>query len=249
MKRIICGNEKGGVGKTTLALHLAWFFAERGLRVLAIDLDQQQNFSDTLSEYRGDVSARSLFESVVTIPPSPAPVLAYAARDLSDVDQVDETALQNFAESLRVSAKNFDIAIIDTPPALHTLRTISAIYVATHVIAPIDLGQYSLQGVANLLQVLAGVAEHLDRPPIDFLGFLPSRFQRSSPGERKFLEQLAIEAGGALFPNAIPKRDAYLRVAVERKPVWKLPGGRDAGAEMRRVLSEIAQRMGMQSND
>src|SRR5882762_5535797 len=45
MKTIAFFNNKGGVGKTSLVYHLAWMFAERGKRVLAVDLDPQANLS------------------------------------------------------------------------------------------------------------------------------------------------------------------------------------------------------------
>ena len=45
MKSIAFFNNKGGVGKTSLIYHLAWMFAERGVNVLAVDLDPQANLT------------------------------------------------------------------------------------------------------------------------------------------------------------------------------------------------------------
>ncbi len=61
MNTIVINNQKGGVGKTTLAVHLAWFMAEAGRRVLMIDVDAQGNATDTLKQsYRVDLGGRSL---------------------------------------------------------------------------------------------------------------------------------------------------------------------------------------------
>ena len=51
MNIIVINNQKGGVGKTTLAVHLAWFMAESGRRVLMIDADAQRNATDTLKRH------------------------------------------------------------------------------------------------------------------------------------------------------------------------------------------------------
>jgi cellulose biosynthesis protein BcsQ len=53
MNTIVINNQKGGVGKTTLAVHLAWFMAEAGHRVLMIDVDAQGNATDTLKHHAG----------------------------------------------------------------------------------------------------------------------------------------------------------------------------------------------------
>lgn len=61
MKTLVVANQKGGVGKSTLTVHLAWYAAELGARVLIIDLDSQGNSSSTLQEYACDVDASELF--------------------------------------------------------------------------------------------------------------------------------------------------------------------------------------------
>src|SRR4029077_16321110 len=62
MNTIVINNQKGGVGKTTLAVHLAWFMAEAGRRVLMFDVDAQGNATDTLGRHTGSTSAADLFK-------------------------------------------------------------------------------------------------------------------------------------------------------------------------------------------
>ena len=61
MKTLTVANHKGGVGKTTLVVHLAHFAAEQGLRVLVVDLDGQCNASSSLREYATGLQATQLF--------------------------------------------------------------------------------------------------------------------------------------------------------------------------------------------
>ncbi len=53
METIVINNQKGGVGKTTIAVHLAWYLAEAGRRVVILDLDAQGNATDTLARHGG----------------------------------------------------------------------------------------------------------------------------------------------------------------------------------------------------
>jgi Mrp family chromosome partitioning ATPase len=67
MNTIVINNQKGGVGKTTLAVHLAWFMAEAGRRVLMIDVDAQGNATDTLKQHTGSTSAADLFKPATRV--------------------------------------------------------------------------------------------------------------------------------------------------------------------------------------
>lgn len=250
MKTICFANQKGGVGKTTCALGLFWHLAERGYRVIAIDLDQQANLSSTLVDHRGDQPATALFRTIGTASLAHSLTLAYATPELADIDEgsndARETAILNFQENLKILAKHYDVAIIDTPPAIHIVRTIAALFVSTAVIAPIELADYSIDGVATLKATLDRIVD-LGRDPINFLGLLPSKFDRRSPREIALYNQLKAEFCADLFPATLAKRDAYSRAVTEKRPVWKLPGtaSREAAVEIRAVMELIEERAGL----
>lgn len=237
-------NEKGGVGKTTIAAHAGWYFAE-ARRTLVIDLDQQANLSATLGDHAAGIDAVELFAAPTAVPPAGRLTLARSTRDLLGVEGVDRRCIEVFRDSLALMAGDYDLCVVDTPPAL-TNRTFGALLAADAVLAPIGMADYSIQGVAELLRAVKGTSRFYGRPEPRFLGLLPSIFDRKSRRERETFESLAEAAGKLLFPGLIAKRDPYQRSAAERLPVWAMKGSaaRAAGHEARGVLGEVARMMG-----
>jgi chromosome partitioning protein len=243
MKALAVMNEKGGVGKTTLVAHAAWFFAER-YRTLVIDLDQQANLTATLGAHVSSLDSVELFAQVAQVPNVGALTLARSTRDLLGVEGVDRACIETFRDSLASMAQDYDVCVIDTPPAL-TNRTFGALLAADAILAPIGINDYSIQGVAELLRAIKGVSRHYGRAEPQFLGLLPSIFDRKSRREREMFEQLAEQVGKLLFPGLVAKRDSYARAATEGVPVWYMKGAaaREAGVEIRAVFEKVARMM------
>ena len=245
MKTLVVMNEKGGVGKTTLVAHAGWFFAERH-RTLLIDLDQQANLTATLGAQVGAIDSVELFAQVSQVPRIGALSVARSTRDLLGVEGVERSCIETFRDSLAGMADDYDVCVIDTPPAL-TNRTFGALLAADAVLAPIGLHDYSIQGVAELLRAIRGVANFYGRSEPEFLGLLPSVFDRKSRREREMFEQLAGQVGQLLFPGLVAKRDSYARAGSEGMPVWQMKGAaaREAGQEVRAVLARVGERLGL----
>jgi hypothetical protein len=134
MKALAVMNEKGGVGKTTLVAHAGWFFAER-YRTLVIDLDQQANLTATLGAHVSSLDSVELFAQVAQVPSVGALTLARSTRDLLGVEGVDRGCIETFRDSLASMARDYDVCVIDTPPAL-TNRTFGALLAADAILAP-----------------------------------------------------------------------------------------------------------------
>ena len=101
MNTIVINNQKGGVGKTTLAVHLAWFMAEAGRRVLMIDVDAQGNATDTLKQHTGSTSAADLFKPATRIVfgENNGITLAPADSSLTDIDRGNAAAVMILQQS------------------------------------------------------------------------------------------------------------------------------------------------------
>ncbi|MBY0339140.1 MAG: ParA family protein [Acetobacteraceae bacterium] len=243
MKTLVVMNEKGGVGKTNIVAHAAWFFAER-FRTLVVDLDQQANLTTTLGAHLAAVETVDLFAEATAVPPRGPLTVTRSTRELLGVEGVDRRCIEVFRDSLRLNGPAYDVCVVDTPPAL-TNRTFGALLAADAVLAPIGINDYSIQGIAELLRAIKGVSSHYKRPEPLFLGLLPSIFDRKSRRERELFESLAEQAGKLLFPGVVAKRDAYAKAASDSEPVWHQKGSaaREAAAEIRGVFETVEKRM------
>jgi chromosome partitioning protein len=245
MKTLVVMNEKGGVGKTNIVAHAAWYFAER-YRTLVIDLDQQANLSYTLQAYACPVESVQLFGEPTIVPPREGKggTLTRSTRALMDVERAPDSIMKVFHSSIRANDDAYDICLIDTPPALG-MRTFAGLLAADAVLAPIGVNDYSLAGITELMRAIKGVATHYKRKEPHFLGLLPSIFDRKSKRERDLFEQLAGQLGKVLFPGIIAKRDVYAKAGSEGIPAWSIKGqaGREAGEEIRAIFSHIETSM------
>ncbi|WP_271618194.1 ParA family protein [Bradyrhizobium sp. CCBAU 51745] len=249
---IVINNQKGGVGKTTLAVHLAWFMAEAGRRVLMIDVDAQGNATDTLRQHAGSISAADFFKPAIRFVAGEnnGITLAPADSSLTDIDRGNVAAVTYLRQNLADAADRFDVCVIDTPPSLG-FRSVACLIAASHVLAPIYLEDYSVKGVKALMQTVIGVQRRYGRQETRFLGLLPSNFNTKSPRQRTHLEQLLREAGKYVFPGQIVARDGYAEAVAERVPVWSLKrrSAQEAGREIRAVLTKIVERLDQETTN
>ena len=183
MKTLVVMNEKGGVGKTNIVAHAGWYFAERR-RTLVIDLDQQANLTGTLSRHVAAVDSVDLFAADTQVSSVGVLTVTRSTRELLGVEGVARTCIETFRDNLASMQADYDVCVIDTPPAL-TNRTFGALLAADAILAPIGINDYSLQGVAELLRAIRGVSHYYQRAEPQFLGLLPSIYDRRSRRERQ----------------------------------------------------------------
>lgn len=254
MKVLTFANQKGGVGKTALAVHTAFFLAEQKYRVVVIDLDPQENASFTLKPHALPLVASDLFQDKELPEISvDADNLALIPGDskLVNVDRAEMSVIGTFMKQLGVIAKNFDVAIIDTSPSL-SVRTTAALFGADFVASPVQVETYSVQGTKKLLQTVIGVQDRKRQSGSDlkFVGMLPNMVNNTSPMHKANLKQMVEAYPQYVMPFKISNRTSIGEALADRIPVWKLgkSAAREAGKEMREALAEIQKRIGLEGN-
>ena len=170
-------NQKGGVGKTTTTVNLAAALAERGARVLVIDLDPQGNASTALgvphtsdipSVYDVLIDEFPLADIIQVSPESPNLLCAPSTIHLAgaEIELVSQVAREH---RLRVAVDDYlakhegqlDFILIDCPPSLGLL-TINAFTAATELLIPIQCEYYALEGLSQLLGTVRMIQKHLN---------------------------------------------------------------------------------------
>ena len=169
-------NQKGGVGKTTTAVNVAAALAMHGLEVVVIDLDPQGNASTALgiahtvgtpSVYDVLLSGRPLDEIAKPADFAHSLRCAPATLDLAgaDIELTSQVAreyrLQRAVNTFLASGSPPDYILIDCPPSLGLL-TLNALVAAQEVFIPIQCEYYALEGLAQLLNTVELVREHLN---------------------------------------------------------------------------------------
>jgi chromosome partitioning protein len=246
LKRVIAfANQKGGVAKTTTTLNLGVALAEKGHKVLLVDLDPQGNL--TMSQgFNPDSIERSMFDVLVHRLPITEIIeqaetdIAVASIDLAGAELAlssmigRERALEKALAPIR---EDYDYILIDTPPSLGLL-TINAFVAADGVIVPVQCEYLSLRGLVQLQNTLTMIRENLN-PTVEITGILPTMYDKRILHSREAVEILRENFGDLVFKTRIRKTIRYAEAPVKGLSVLKYDPDGDAADAYRDLAKEV----------
>ena len=250
MEVITFANQKGGVAKTTTTLNLAVAFAEKGHKVLCIDMDPQGNL--TMSQgVDPDNVEKSMYDVLVHGMPIKDVVqhreidVACASIDLAGAELAlsaligRERALQR---ALKAIEGEYDFVCIDTPPSLGLL-TINALTASTKVIVPVQCAYLSMRGLIQLQNTLEMIRENLN-PEVQIEGILPTLLDTRTVHAKEAIEILEENFGDRVFASRIRKTIRFAEAPVQGMSVLKYDPDGVAAQSYRDLAKEVLSHHG-----
>ena len=247
MSRVIAiANQKGGVGKTTTSINLSACLAEKGKKVLLIDMDSQGNTTSGFGFEKNelDKTVYEVLREEVSIEEAIIPVeecfenlfLIPANRNLAgaEIELVTRENMQYILKKqLEPIKDNYDFIIIDCPPALGML-TVNAM--TDSVLVPIQCEFYALDGLSQLIYTIELIQDSLN-PDLYIEGVVFTMYDARTNLSLQVVENVKDNLKQTIYKTIIPRN-----VRLAEAPSYGLPinlyDKRSSGTEAYRMLAD-----------
>lgn len=209
-RRVICiANQKGGVGKTTTTINLAYAISASQQRTLIVDLDPQCNATSGIGVkpvLRHPLLIENPIEESILCCPQPNLFLLPGSHSFRDVDMLATSAGtegQRLVQHLSAAAASFDYVLIDCPPSLGNL-TQMALSASDEVFMPIQCEYFAMEGLTQMIDVIRTVIRAKEGR-LGFGGIVLTMYDHKLELTSEVDEEVREFFGEIVFDTVIPR--------------------------------------------
>ena len=235
VKKIMFGNFKGGVGKTTNSVMVSYELAKKGYKTLVIDLDPQANSTQILSrtytlqngkelEFNNtmmkSIQEENIEKNIVSIMenlellPSYKDFVNYPdfleMKFLPTEDNYKEKRISYFSHLMKNIENQYDYIIMDVPPTL-SIFTDTALYATDEVIIVLQTQQRSLDGAEAFMEYLQDVYDKYTSIDFDVAGILPVLMKNDSVVDNQIIEDAKEDFGEEMIFDTVVRHMERLK--------------------------------------
>ena len=251
--------QKGGVGKSSIAVHLSGVFAETGMRVLLCDVDPQASLSSTFVDdvyslngcmtellmnpdtQASEILQKTKFKNIDILPSNLS--LGKTEYQIAGV-MSREHLLSDKLEEVR---DEYDTILIDCPPSLN-IFTQMALVASDYVLIPLECSSYGVQSTSFLLELISTVQKK-PNPQLEILGYVLNKIDARRILEQDYRDMIRENFGDQVFKTEFKNSVKYAEAITYKIPISFYQPKSEQAEAYRELLKEIQNHIGVFNNE
>lgn len=246
-------NNKGGVGKTTMTIHLGAYLATEGYKVLLIDFDPQCNLSYRTNATNNTYSVENLlnkdFEEISFSKNKDMNLFILSGSE--NLNIFPFSTGKELKDNLDVLRSKYDFILIDCQPSLLYEDKLTANEIAVNasdsVLVPVMADISSMEGLRRLLRSFNRIKQSTNTH-LDILGIVFSCVFEKEQLFRSFYKELKAQAGGLIFDSYIRKNTSIQQAEAQQSTIFAYEPTSNGADDYRKLGCELLKKINKQEN-